>query len=463
MAQRTIAKDYFGRGLHSPEESRAQGKALRDKVPRESHAQFTGDGRPDPVDIVLAANKGRLQELVPIRHGRMLLSPLAFLRGTAAVMASDLSRTPVTGIRVQACGDCHLNNFGAFGTPERQMNFDINDFDETIPAPWEWDVKRLAVSFVTAGREIGLKERDCLATAESVARSYRNRMARYAEMLAFDVWYDHIDIEQVVAAMPPSIKKTLTAELETARLHTVGDHCFPKLVEHSRGRPRIKDDPPLIFHLPRHGHKDVRSTAIRALRMYRRTLDDHRRVLLDRFRLFDLAVKVVGVGSVGRMCMIMLFMATDNDPLFLQIKQANASVLEPYAGKSAYSNHGERIVVGQRLMQSAGDMMLGWTAGNLAGRNYYLRQLHDMKYSPELGDMGAAGLRIYAKLCGWTLARAHARSGDPAMISGYLGNSDVFDQAIVNFTASYSDQIESDYQAMRLAADQGRLKVAVVD
>jgi uncharacterized protein (DUF2252 family) len=455
-----LSKDLLGRTPHSPEESRSAGKALRSKVPRERHSESAADSRRDPVDILLETNRGRVPELVPIRHRRMLASPFAFMRGAAAIMAADLARTSVSGIRVQACGDCHLMNFGAFGTAERQMNFDINDFDETLPAPWEWDLKRLAASFVVAGRESNLADRDAIGAAESAVRSYRKRIDLYAGKPALEVWYDHIDVEQAIAEMPPATGKRMSAAVAKARTHTVAEDCFPKLVESRNGRPRIKDNPPLIFHRARFGRMGLRAAAVAAFKAYRSTLDDFQRVLIDRFGLYDLAVKVVGAGSVGTLCMVMLFMASDQDPLFIQIKQANASVLEPYAGKSIYENHGKRIVMGQRLMQAAGDMMLGWTAGELGGRHFYLRQMHDMKFSPAPDEMGPAGLKSYAKLCGWTLARAHARSGDAAMIAGYLGSSDVFDRAMVKFATAYADQTEEDWRAMRRAARAGRIKVA---
>ena len=447
----------------SRDERRAAGRALRDKVPRENHARWKPPAnRPDPVEILTASNDGRLPELVPIRHARMLTSPFAFLRGSAAVMASDLSRTPSTGLRVQACGDCHLMNFGAFATPERQMNFSINDFDETLPAPWEWDLKRLAASFVVAGRHIGLRERDSLGAAESVVRSYRQRMARYAKMRAFDLWYEHIDVEQIITALPRAARKRLAARVAKTRARSVVEHDFPKLVEGGR-QPRIKHDPPLLFHLPAHQRKEAHRNFLQALEMYRGTLDDHYRVLLDRFRLYDLAIKVVGVGSVGTMCMVALLMADDDDPLFLQIKQANASVLEPYAGRSVYRHHGQRVVMGQRLMQSASDMMLGWTIGKLFGRHFYVRQLRDMKLSAIVETMEPETLKLYGMLCAGSLAWAHARSGDPVMISGYLGKSDVFDQAIVKFAAAYADQTETDYRRMRKAVRDGRLEITDIE
>jgi uncharacterized protein (DUF2252 family) len=343
------------------------------------------------------------------------------------------------------------------------MIFSINDFDETLPAPWEWDVKRLAASFVVAGRYIDLKERDSRAAAEAVVRSYRTRMAGYARMRSFELWYEHIDIERVLASFRAATRKRLGARIERARARSVAEHDFPKLVETSRGEPRIKHNPPLLFHLEGDQRKQAQQNVAEALELYRSTLDDHYRVLLDRFRLCDLAVKVVGVGSVGTMCLVALFMAADGDPLFLQVKQANASVLEPYAGKSAYPNHGQRVVMGQRMMQSASDIMLGWTRGRLRGRHFYLRQLRDMKLSILIELQTAETLRLYADLCGWALAWAHARSGDAALVAGYLGKSDVFDRAIVEFAAAYADQTERDFRRMRKAARDGRLEVAAIE
>jgi len=458
-----MERDFFEGKQLLPEQRRAAGKALRDKVPRESHGEWKERaGRPDPIDILIASNKGRIPELLPIRHGRMLTSPFAYLRGAAAGMAADLSTTPASGIRVQACGDCHLMNFGAFATPERNLIFDINDFDETLPAPWEWDLKRLAASLVAAGRYIGLKERDSLAAALSAARSYRRRMAQYADMRAMEVWYERVDMEQVIAELPTAAQKRIRARMEKTRGQSVAEHDFPKLVENTGARPTIKDNPPLIFHEQGSEREEVRDNVMNALKTYRKTLADPYRVLLDRFRLSDLAIKVVGVGSVGTFCAVTLFMAAANDPLFLQVKQANASVLEPYAGKSVYSSHGERVVMGQRLMQAASDMMLGWTEGKLRGRHFYIRQLRDMKLSAVMETMESETLRAYAKLCGWTLARAHARSGDATMISGYLGNSGVFDEAVAKFAAAYADQTESDHGALRKAVRDGRLEAATV-
>jgi len=468
QAQPARAKDrpkfvrhFFHEKIESPQERRAAGKALRDRVPRESHAEWKESGQHrDPVAILLATNKGRLPELVPIRHGRMLTSPFAFLRGSAAVMAADLSKTPVSGIRVQACGDCHLMNFGGFATPERQMFFDINDFDETLPAPWEWDVKRLAASIEVAGRYIDLKERESLAAAAAAVRSYRRWMARYADMASFEVWYDHLDVEQIISTFSVAARKRIRARIAKAQTRSVAEHDFPKLTERSAGQPRIKDNPPLIYHLSPKDQKKFDASALGALKMYRQSLPDHCRVLLDRFRMYDLAIKVVGVGSVGTQCMIVLFMASETDPMFLQVKQANASVLEPYAGRSAYANHGQRVVVGQHVMQAASDIMLGWTVGTFAGRHYYLRQLRDMKLSAIVEIMEPDTLKGYAKLCGRALARAHARSGDPLMISGYLGNSSVFDEAVTKFAKFYADQTERDHKVLAKAVADGRLEVA---
>src|SRR5271166_412563 len=303
-----MERDFFEGKRLTSEERRAAGKALRDKVPRESHGEWKErPDRPDPIEILIASDVGRIPELVPIRHGRMLTSPFAFLRGAAAGMASDLSTTPTTGIRVQACGDCHLMNFGAFATPERNLIFDINDFDETLPAPWEWDLKRLGASLIAAGRYIGLKERDSRAAALSAARSYRRSMARYADMRAMEVWYDRIDVNQVIAEFGPAAQKRFRARVEKTRGQTSVDHDFPKLVESTGAQPRIKDNPPLIFHEQGSRRKEVRDNVLDAFKTYRNTLTDPYRVLLDRFRLYDLAIKVVGVGSVGTFCAVTLF------------------------------------------------------------------------------------------------------------------------------------------------------------
>jgi len=462
MPRRHASSSFSREDLPSGDEGWAAGKALRAKVPRESHAGWKpASNRPDPVKIIDASNQGRLPNLVPIRHRRMLASPFAFLRGSAAVMAADLSKTPVSGLQVQACGDCHLLNFGAFATPERHLFFDINDFDETLPAPWEWDVKRLAASIAGAGRHLGIKDADAGRAARATVRAYRVSMAEFSEMPAFEVWYQHIDLEEMVDRfVQPETRARTRARIEKMRQRTVAEHDFPKLVEGDGGAFRIRDNPPLIYHGPDQERSDYEKLVIDAIRDYRKTLPDHHRVLFDRFKPVDFAVKVVGVGSVGTVCGIGLFMAAENDPLFLQIKQANASVLEPYAGKSDYTNHGQRVVQGQRLMQAASDIMLGWTMGALRGRHFYIRQLRDMKISVTVEALDETSLKNYGKICGRTLARAHARSGSPAMIAGYMGNSDVFDRAVEKFALDYADQTEADYKAMARAVRDGVLKAA---
>jgi uncharacterized protein (DUF2252 family) len=443
----------------SQADRRAEGKALRDAVPRAEHSGWKPPKeRPDPVEIVLAANEGRALDLVPIRHGRMSQSPFAFYRGTAAIMAADLAHTPSTGLRVQACGDAHLSNFGAFATPERDVIFDINDLDETLPAPWEWDVKRLTASVVLAGRHIQLKQKASARAARGAVRSYREHMAEYAFMKALDIWYDRIDLQRLLDATPNEEVRASTAKVvEKARGRSVAEHDFPKLAEHVGSTPHIKDNPPLIFHsadMP--SAEELKA----AWALYHDSLPEHIRVLFERFHLCDMAVKVVGVGSVGTMCLIALFMAADDDPLFLQIKQAKASVLEPFAGKSLHSNHGQRVVVGQRLMQSASDSFLGWTQSH-RGNHFYIRQLRDMKISADIDGMDDEILRRYAGLCGWALARAHARSGDAAMISGYMGSGGIFDEAICDFAGDYADQAERDHKAFVKAIREGRVKAVV--
>jgi uncharacterized protein (DUF2252 family) len=445
----------------SASERRAEGKKLRDAVPRAEQSGWKPPReRPDPVEVVLAQNEGRVLDLVPIRHGRMLQSPFAFYRGTAAIMAADLAHTPSSGLRVQACGDAHLSNFGAFATPERAVIFDVNDLDETLPAPWEWDVKRLTASVVLAGRHIQLTQRETARAARAAVRSYREHMAEYAFMKALDIWYDRIDLKRLLATtLDEASRARAEKAVEKARKRTVAEHDFPKLAEHVGSTPRIKDNPPLIFHSEMTG--DVGSEELKAAwALYHESLPEHVRVLFDRFHLCDMAAKVVGVGSVGTACLIALFMAADDDPLFLQIKEAKTSVLEPYAGKSLHDNHGQRVVVGQRLMQSASDSFLGWTESQ-RGRHLYVRQLRDMKISADIDTMDDDMLRRYAGVCGWALARAHARSGDPAMIAGYMGSGRTFDEALCDFAGDYADQAERDHKAFVKAFREGRIKALV--
>lgn len=438
------------------------GKILREKCPRSSHAAWKpAADRPDPVQLLEQANIGRIPELIPIRYGRMLHSPFTFFRGAALNMAADLARTSASGLRVQACGDCHLLNFGSFATPERRVIFDINDLDETLPAPWEWDVKRLAASFVLACRDNSFSE-DCARDAVlACARSYREHMAEFSQMRTLDVWYAAIDVEKMIPTIADKeARQRFEKRLAKARARSVLEHDFPSLVHSDGLAPTIRDNPPLIYHPREHSRADLIAGVKKYFADYRETLPEHRRVLLDRFKLMDYAIKVVGVGSVGTWCWVLLLMAGDKDPLFLQVKQARPSVLEPYAGKSTYANHGQRIVNGCNLMQSASDLFLGWTEGH-QGRQYYIRQLKDMKIKP-LVEMFTQGVMLqYAELCGWTLAHAHARSGEPAKISGYLGKSDAFDDAIADFAIAYADQSERDHKVLMNAVRAGRLEVRV--
>jgi uncharacterized protein (DUF2252 family) len=438
-------------------ERRAAGKALRDQVPREDHGDWkVPRNRHDPVQLVIESSKGRIPELVPIRYGRMSVSPFTFYRGTALNMAADLAGTPNTGIRTQVCGDCHLMNFGGFATPERRVIFDINDFDETLPGPWEWDVKRLAASFVHAARSNAFDSSDQRDAARACVRSYRERMAEFAKMRALDVWYSRIDMDMVLKAMSDVETSTrVRKRLAKEAAHTA-ESDFPKMAEAKGGKFVIKDNPPLIYHDQRINLSSDMDNLLSTFARYRATLADDRRVLLDRYHVEDFALKVVGVGSVGTFCAVLLLTAAENDPLFLQVKQSNASVLERYVGRSTYSNHGQRVVTGQRLMQAASDLFLGWTIAK-GGRHFYLRQLRDMKMKPLVEVFNRATMFDYAALCGWTLARGHARSGDAAMIAGYLGKSDVFDRAVGRFSMSYADQAERDHAAFMAAIRKGRI------
>ena len=446
----------------SADQRRAAGKALRDTVPREDHRGWNpSKGRRDPIELLIETNKDRMPQLLPIRHGRMVQSPFAFYRGSAALMAADLALTPSTGLRVQACGDAHLLNFGGFATPERNVIFDISDFDETLPAPWEWDLKRLTASVVIAGRHLGLRERNSERAARSTVRAYRERMADYSFMRALDIWYDRIDMQTFIEAAPsPEVRARIEQRMEKARARTVVEHDFPKLVEHQGSTPLIKDNPPLIFHPSAKDAPGMKSQYRESIALYRESLNESVRPLFDRFYFCDLAVKVVGVGSVGTRCMIGLFLAADDDPLFLQVKEARPSVLEPYAGKSVHPNHGQRVVIGQRMMQSASDLFLGWTRAT-TGFDVYVRQLRDMKMSAVVEGWDVDTLRAYTSACAWGLARAHARTGDAAMISGYMGSSTTFDDALCEFAVDYADQAIADHKAFAQAIRDGRIQAIV--
>lgn len=431
------------------------GKLLRDKVSRADQGRWrAGQGRTDPIDILRASDEGRVPELVPIRYGRMLASPFAFYRGAASVMAADLATLPATGARVQACGDCHLMNFGGFATPERNVLFDINDFDETQPAPWEWDVKRLAASFVLAARANGLSDDVGREAATTCARSYRERIREFAQMHPLDVWYARITQGDFLALLPAGLRKQVRARLEREAQRSSSAAEFPKLADMVGGRLGIRDAPPLIFHPEGSREAGFLPMVERLLGQYRETLSDDRRALLDQYHVVDAAMKVVGVGSVGRRCWIALMMSASNDPLFLQFKEAVSSVLEPFAGESRYPHHGQRVVAGQRLMQPASDAFLGWMTSD-AGVQFYVRQLRDMKIKPLVETFDAEMLQLYAEACGWVLARAHAKSADEAPIAGYLGAKDPFDEAMGAFAVAYADQAEHDHAQLKTAVRMG--------
>ena len=452
----------------SRDERAAKGRELRDMVPRVSQAGWKRPvDRGDPIEVLSESNQGRILELIPIRFGRMSASPFAFYRGAAAVMAGDLARTPTSGIRVQACGDAHLMNFGGFATPERNVIFDVNDLDETLPAPFEWDLKRLAASVVIAAQHLDLPDSDAGRVATDLVCEYRERMTDYASMRMLDVWYDKIDAQKYEdrrgdPAVVKAVRKRMAERIETESRKTTPDHVYPKLVSREGVKPRIKDEPPLIFHPPEELAGGLESGYADAIASYRESLPEHVRSLFDRYHFVDFAIKVVGVGSVGTMCGVGLFMAGDDDPLFLQVKEAQASVLEPYAGRSLHPNHGQRVVEGQRIMQAASDVFLGWTRGE-HGRDFYIRQLRDMKMSAIIEDWDTGLLRQYGRMCAHALARAHARSGDAAMIAGYMGSGQTFDDAITEFATDYSVQNRSDFRAFVKAIRDGRIRAVIED
>jgi uncharacterized protein (DUF2252 family) len=438
---------------------RAAGKELRNKVPRSSHAEWTpAADRPDPLSLLEEQNRSRLPHLVPLRYERMVTSPFAFLRGSAVVMAQDLATTPVTGIQVQVCGDAHLSNFGIYATPERNQVFDVNDFDETLPGPWEWDIKRFAASIVVAGRSNGFPAATNRRAVLNGVQAYREHMWKYSEMRYIDVWYSRIDYENSLQFVRRTFRWYIEKQREKSRQRS-SLQVFPKLTMQVGEQYRIKDDPPLITHLD----DEELTRQLRGLvETYRPTVQEDRRVLLSKYHSVDVAQKVVGVGSVGTRCYIVLLLGNDsNDPLLLQIKEARASVLERHLGQSAYPNHAQRVVCGQRLMQAASDLFLGWT--RLGATDYYIRQLRDMKLSVSLETLIPDGFIEYCRFCGWALARAHARSGDPAQISGYLGASDVFDRALAAFAETYADQTERDHASLvaALQTDQAPAEMEV--
>jgi len=455
----------------TPAERAARGKTARAVAPRTSHAVFEpATDRPDPIALLEEQAASRVPELVPVRWGRMLVSPFSYYRGAALPMASDLATTPVSGLAVQACGDAHLSNFGIFGSAERRLVFDVNDFDETLPGPWEWDVKRLAASLEVAARdnEFSAKQRRDIVTA-AVAR-YRLAMRGFAEQTNLAVWYAHADVDRFRADLDAQMtrrgRRTVDQSIAKARTRDSMQEVA-KLTRVVDGRPRILSDPPLLVPVTELIPADADRAAFTALlgslvAGYRRTLETDRRFLLEQYQVCDMARKVVGVGSVGTRCWIALLLGRDTaDPLFLQVKEAERSVLSRFMGASKYHNQGQRVVAGQRLMQAASDIFLGWQRiqAGLDGkaRDFYVRQLRDWKFSLDIAGMLPKGMRAYGEVCGWTLARAHARSGDRIAIAAYLGGSDVFDKAIAQFAGAYADQNERDYLSLVDAAAAGRI------
>jgi uncharacterized protein (DUF2252 family) len=481
----------------SVDDRQAKGLEARDQAPLPSHRKWRpAAGRPDPVALLEEQDATREPDLVPVRHGRMMVSPFTFYRGAAKIMAADLADTPVAGLGAQLCGDAHLSNFGVFASPERRLLFDLNDFDETLPGPFEYDVKRMAASFTIAGRNNGFSPADASAATLASVRAYREAMAGFAQMRTMDLWYAHLDEDELMASIRGTVAETrkeakeakrgkagkqerrdekqqkLAKRAEKRAEKTAGKartrdsmQALSKLGELVNGQYRIISQPPVVVPL-----RDLATTfglsateAEHAIhdqfRAYRATLQDDRRQLLERFQIVDAARKVVGVGSVGTRAFIVLLQGRDaQDPLFLQVKEATASVLEPYVRKSRYRQHGERVVQGQRRMQAASDIFLGWTRGLDVRRYFYWRQLRDMKGSALVEEMAPLGLTFYARVCGWTLARAHARSGDPVAIAEYLGDSDVFDTSVTGFAERYADQNEQDYQQFVKAVQSGRLE-----
>jgi uncharacterized protein (DUF2252 family) len=447
-----------------------RGRAARAQVPRSSHGIYEpAPKRPDPIELLERQAETRVPELLPIRYGRMLVSPFTFYRGAAMIMASDLATTPRSGLTVQCCGDAHLSNFGVFGSPERTLVFDVNDFDETLPGPWEWDIKRLAVSLMVAGRENGFTAKECEQAVLDTVAEYRSAMSRFAAMKNLDVWYAHLDVDAILKELGSQLKPKMIKQTEQALAKARARDsmsAFSKLTHVVDGEPRILADPPLIVPIHDLAQGSERSEMFELLhermRAYRETLEFDRRVLLEQFRLVDFARKVVGVGSVGTRAWIALLLGLDgDDPLFVQLKEADNSVLEEFLPHSEFENHGQRVVAGQRLMQATSDILLGWlhVEEGLDGRprDFYGRQLRDWKGAAEIEQMAPKGLAAYGRMCGWTLARAHARSGDRVAIAAYLGKGPSFDRALVEFSIAYAEQNDRDYAALGAAVKAGRI------
>jgi uncharacterized protein (DUF2252 family) len=444
---RSADREHENKGL---DERRAKGAGWRDRVPLSAQAEWKPPAnRPDPVEILIEQGKSRIPELLPVRYARMKRDAFAFLRGAAAVMAADLASGPATGLRVQVCGDCHLGNFGAYATPEGTPVFDVNDFDETLPAPFEWDVKRLAASLAVAGQVAKMPGRECRRLARTAVESYRRHLAHLASLSPLDAWSSRIDLAAAVADIDSGKIRRNIEKRRAAMLRGSADHFG--LVEHKNGNWKIKNKPPLVHHLSHH-----ELHAHQAFESYTETLQEDRRILLQRYNRSDVAFKTVGVGSVGTFCAIGLFVSDDGAPLLLQIKEAQPSVLAPFAGASVYANHGERVVVGERMMQAATDIFLGWTRNPVSGKYFYVRRLKDSRLAG-LGALMEEALPYYATLCGHTLARAHARAGDAVALSGYIGEDSTFDKAIAEFGLSYAGQTKRDWRALLDAIKAGRV------
>ena len=439
------------------EEKFQKGKALREKCSRSLQADYkTRSPSVDPIKLLEDTNIDRISGLVAIRYQRMSESPFKFFRGSAIIQARDLVDSPVSGITAQLCGDCHLSNFGGFASPERNMVFDINDFDETFPGPWEWDIKRLVVSLELAAGDLNFSKNAAENAVRAAVSSYRERMAEFAEKTVLQRWYTQITVGNLLEFFKKD--KQMIDRLKNVKPHALSktsEAIFPKLTETVKGNPRIKEDPPLVYHFT--GSLDMIKLAQASLEDYRKSLQTDRRHLLDRFHFQDAAVKVVGIGSVGMRCFVALFLADEDDPLFLQAKEARRSVLEPQIGKSLFEHQGHRIVHGQHIMQASSDIFLGWYR-NVNGRDFYVRQLRDMKVSAEVETFNPRVLTAYATMCGWALARAHAKAGEVEMIAGYLGTKENFDDALAQYATAYADQVEHDFEVFKAAISSGRLK-----
>lgn len=438
-------------------ERRSQGKLLRDICSRVDHGKWKArSAKHDVIDLLEESNKDRIKNLIPVRYGRMAESPLHFYRGSAIIQARDLFDAPTPRIITQVCGDCHLSNFGGFATPERSLAFDINDFDETFPAPWEWDMKRLVASLIVAARYLDFGDVTGREAVRSCVRSYRERIDQYANSTTLETWYARITIDDIIASVKgdKDMLSRLGRKREEARSRT-SESVFPKLTKIVDGTPQIIDNPPLIYHF-QDRIENLEELRENIIKTYRASLLSDRRELFDRYQPVDAVIKVVGVGSVGTRCLVALLLADNNDPLFLQIKEARRSVLEKPHGKSKYAHQGERIVNGQRLMQAATDIFIGWTSGG-KGKDYYVRQLRDQKVSAELETMKKKTLVAYARLCGWALARAHAKGGDAAMVAGYVGKSERLDDGMESYALAYADQVERDFASFKKAIRTGRL------